>query len=407
MKAVIVEIKGKYAAILAENGLVSKVRNRNYEIGQEIVLNNNKAKLIRMTAAAAAAIMIFVTPAWAYLTPYSYVSLDVNPSFEFFVNRFDRVLTVKAFNDDGGEMSKDIDIDGLKNKEIQTAVKSVLNELKNKGYINEGQKDGVIVAASSKSEKKTDILSKKIRAAVSEEVVPETNELEEEKETETEETEEEPDPNMIVSPLDGLRYYPEDLSKRPVALSIDNHPKARWQAGISQAEIVYEVEVEHPFTRYLCIFYAKEPERIGPVRSARPYLIYYALEYDGIFVHVGGSDDAFIEIKRLGVAEVDGLYSGALWRYYDTGKYAPHNVYTTLESIRKEAENYGYRTDFSFEGYSFNERDEKLSDNYEVNSAVKVNIIYNAYNTTDYLYDEDNNTYLRFKDEEEHIDEFA
>jgi hypothetical protein len=171
-----------------------------------------------------------------------------------------------------------------------------------------------------------------------EEEVPETNELEEEKETETEETEEEPDPNMIVSPLDGLRYYPEDLSKRPVALSIDNHPKARWQAGISQAEIVYEVEVEHPFTRYLCIFYAKEPERIGPVRSARPYLIYYALEYDGIFVHVGGSDDAFIEIKRLGVAEVDGLYSGALWRYYDTGKYAPHNVYTTLESIRKEAE---------------------------------------------------------------------
>lgn len=116
MKAVIVEIKGKYAAILAENGLVSKVRNRNYEIGQEIVLNNNKAKLIRMTAAAAAAIMIFVTPAWAYLTPYSYVSLDVNPSFEFFVNRFDRVLTVKAFNDDGGEMSKDIDIDGLKTK---------------------------------------------------------------------------------------------------------------------------------------------------------------------------------------------------------------------------------------------------------------------------------------------------
>jgi hypothetical protein len=116
MKAVIVEIKGKYAAILAENGLVSKVRNRNYEIGQEIVLNNNKAKLIRMTAAAAAAIMIFVTPAWAYLTPYSYVSLDVNPSFEFFVNRFDRVLTVKAFNDDGGEMSKDIDIDGLKNR---------------------------------------------------------------------------------------------------------------------------------------------------------------------------------------------------------------------------------------------------------------------------------------------------
>jgi len=236
--------------------------------------------------------------------------------------------------------------------------------------------------------------------------IPETNELEEEPEPiETGEAEEEIDPNMIISPLDGLRYYPEDLLKRPVALSIDNHPGARWQAGISQAEIVYEVEVEHPFTRYLCIFWSKEPERVGPVRSARPYLVYYALEYDGIFVHVGGSDDAFIEIKRLGAADIDGLFSGALWRYNDTGKYAPHNVYTTLESIRKEADRYGYRTEFSFEGYSFNEKDEKLSDGFKVSSAKKINIRYNAYNTTDYIYDEENNIYLRYKDGEEHIDE--
>lgn len=228
------------------------------------------------------------------------------------------------------------------------------------------------------------------------------------------ETEEEPeenieeefiDPNMVVSPLDGLRYYPEELSKRPVAVSIDNHPRARWQAGISQAEIIYEVEVEHPFTRYLCIFLSKEPEQVGPVRSARPYIIYYALENDGIFVHVGGSQDAFAEIKRLGAADVDGLYSGAMWRYNDTGKYAPHNMYTTLASIRKEAEAYGYRTEGSFEGYEFNEKNTKLSEKFETNAAGNVNIVYNAYNTTDYTYDEENCTYLRFKDNEKHIDE--
>ena len=223
-------------------------------------------------------------------------------------------------------------------------------------------------------------------------------------EDEPEEIEEEIDPNMVVSQLDGLRYYPEELSKRPVAVSIDNHPRARWQAGLSQAEIVYEVEVEHPFTRYLCIFLAKEPERIGPVRSARPYLIYYALEYDGIFVHVGGSEDAFAEI-RLSAADVDGLYSGAMWRYNDTGKYAPHNMYTTLESIRDEAEYYGYRTEADYEGYIFKEKDEILSENFDINSAKEVNIVYNDYNTTDYIYEEENSLYLRFKDEEEHIDE--
>jgi len=224
-------------------------------------------------------------------------------------------------------------------------------------------------------------------------------------EDEPEEIEEEIDPNMVVSQLDGLRYYPEELSKRPVAVSIDNHPRARWQAGLSQAEIVYEVEVEHPFTRYLCIFLAKEPERIGPVRSARPYLIYYALEYDGIFVHVGGSEDAFAEIRRLSAADVDGLYSGAMWRYNDTGKYAPHNMYTTLESIRDEAEYYGYRTEAEYEGYMFKEKDEILSENFDINSAKEVNIVYNDYNTTDYIYEEENSLYLRFKDEEEHIDE--
>ena len=179
MKAIIVEVKGKHAAVLTDDGVVSKIKNRNYVIGQEIVIKNNN-NLIKIAASAAAAIMIFVTPAWAYLTPYSYVSLDVNPSFEFSINRFDRVLTVKAINDDGGELSKDINIDGLKNKEIQNAVKSVLSELKNQGYIVEGE-GSVIVAASSKTQDKTDMLSEKLRAAVKEEVG---------KRQETEETEE-------------------------------------------------------------------------------------------------------------------------------------------------------------------------------------------------------------------------
>lgn len=238
-------------------------------------------------------------------------------------------------------------------------------------------------------------------------ITPEPGEIEEEEQPlEKEEPEEKfIDPSLVVSPLDGLRYYPEELEKRPIAVSIDNHPKARWQSGISQAEIVYEVEVEHPYTRYLCIFLAKEPKQVGPVRSARPYIVYYALENDGIFVHVGGSEDAFAEIKRLGVADVDGLYSGAMWRYNETGKYAPHNMYTTLSSIRDEAASYGYRTEGSFEGYTFNEKNTKLSETCESSTAKTINIVYNDYNKTDYTYDKENGLYLRFKDGEKHIDE--
>lgn len=214
------------------------------------------------------------------------------------------------------------------------------------------------------------------------------------------------DPNKVVSPLDGLKYFKEDLLKRPVVVSIDNHPGARSQSGLSQAEIIYECEVESPYTRYLCVFLANEPERVGPVRSARPYLINYALENDGIFVHVGGSQDAFNEILRLSVADVDGLYSGALWRYYDTNKIAPHNMYTTLKSIRDEAVKLGYRSESLFDGYSFNEKSSSLSETYkQVKKAEKINITYNKYNTTDYTYDKDKKMYLRFKDGKVHVDE--
>lgn len=233
-------------------------------------------------------------------------------------------------------------------------------------------------------------------------IIENSEELEESEETK----EEDDDPRKVVSPLDGLKYYPEELSRRPVAVSIDNHPEARWQAGLSQAEIIYEFEVEHPYTRYLCIFLAKEPKLVGPVRSARPYIVYYALENDGIFVHVGGSQDAFNEISRLSVADVDGLYSGAMFRYYDTEKYAPHNMYTTLKSIRDEALSYGYRTESSFECYIFNEKSKKLSidfNNFTVAETIK--ITYNKNNATDYTYDQDTKLYLRFKDGEKHIDE--
>ena len=168
MKAVIVEIKGSNVAVLSEDGCISQIKNRNYTIGQQISMKNNN--YARWVVTAAATMVMFVTPAWAYLTPYSYVSLDVNPSFEFSINRFDRVLEVKAVNGDAEELVEEINIKGLKNKEIKDAVRNVLSELKNQGYITEGEEGGVVVATSSKSEEKTNDLATALKTAVDEEV---------------------------------------------------------------------------------------------------------------------------------------------------------------------------------------------------------------------------------------------
>jgi hypothetical protein len=52
-------------------------------------------------------------------------------------------------------------------------------------------------------------------------------------------------------------------------VKIDNGPRARPQAGINQADIVYEEQVEGGVTRLAAVFNSEDPGSVGPVRSAR------------------------------------------------------------------------------------------------------------------------------------------
>src|SRR6056297_2231668 len=196
---------------------------------------------------------------------------------------------------------------------------------------------------------------------------PETEEKEEvnPKEEALKNIEDLKDKGYKQSSLNGSYIDEEDLNLRPVSVMYDNHPYARWQAGIIKADIVYEIEVEFPFTRYMAVFQDKEPEHIGPVRSARPYYLKYALEYDSVYVHVGGSNDAMAKIEDYYMADVDGLYSGNFWRYNETGKSIPNNMYTNMKNIREAQKFYGYRSNGDFEGYEFNDLMESINEDFE------------------------------------------
>nr|WP_312577327.1 anti-sigma factor domain-containing protein [Sedimentibacter sp.] len=177
MRAVVVEAKDKYVAVLSMDGRIYKIKNDNYTIGQEIeikkhLVNNNR--FIKIAATVAASIMLFAVPAWAYLTPYSYVSLDVNPSLEYTVNIFDRVLSVRAVNDDGERFLEKINLDDLKNKNIEVAVQEVVNGIIETGFFEKGQEDGIVIAASSKNNEKSQELADKLKSAVEEKVEEES-----------------------------------------------------------------------------------------------------------------------------------------------------------------------------------------------------------------------------------------
>ncbi len=96
----------------------------------------------------------------------------------------------------------------------------------------------------------------------------------------------------VICPLGGEMIERADLYPRPVAVMLDNHPAARPQAGLEQAEVVYEILAEGNITRYLALYMHGADQMVGPVRSARSYYIDKCMEYNAIYLHAGGSPEA-------------------------------------------------------------------------------------------------------------------
>lgn len=198
---------------------------------------------------------------------------------------------------------------------------------------------------------------------------------------------------------------PKTLSSysRPIAVMIDNHIDAMPQAGLLEADIVYEIIVEGGETRLMLILQDKDLDKIGPVRSARHYFLDYALENDAIYVHYGWSPQAQEDISDLGVNNINGIYesTSSFWRVTD--KYAPHNAVTSTDNILDIAARKGYRTE---------KYDNDTVLNYvvaEVNlengqTANTVTIPYSYVNTVKYEYDEDTKEYVRYSRGEKQVD---
>lgn len=195
----------------------------------------------------------------------------------------------------------------------------------------------------------------------------------------------------------------DEAVKRPVAVMLDNHPNARPQAGLRDADIVYEIEVEGGLTRYMAVFQSKEPEMVGPVRSARDAYLDKMLELDAIYVHIGGSKPSLDRISSEGIQTINSAGS-VTWREGSTGKVAPHNVYMDVASAREYAARNGWDEEANYDHYSFYETDQVPAGS-EASSAKDVFVEATSQSQTEFKYVESSAAYTRFKDGTEDIDE--
>ena len=135
-----------------------------------------------------------------------------------------------------------------------------------------------------------------------------------------------------VSNLTGLTVAADVANRRTVAAMIENSPAARPQAGLINADIVYEAVTEGGITRFMGIFQSNYPEKAGPIRSARSYFIDYLSEYDSMYVHAGGSSTALPRIKEYGIKDYPHS-TDAYWRIPQAGVASEHTLYANIKKV--------------------------------------------------------------------------
>ncbi|NSW76341.1 MAG: DUF3048 domain-containing protein [Candidatus Atribacteria bacterium] len=190
------------------------------------------------------------------------------------------------------------------------------------------------------------------------------------------------------------------FTKRPIAVIVENAPQARPQAGLSKADVVYEIMAEGGITRFLAIFSSEAADRVGPVRSARPYFALKAMEHDAIFVHSGGSVEAYTYMKELALDHIDEMnHFQPFWR--EKERRPPHNLYTSVVSLRQEAQKLGYNRPVRSSGFGVAS---SSANSPSGKKASALEIRYAGDYAVKFTFNEGKREYARFVNEKPHID---
>lgn len=140
----VMNVEKNFAYIMTPNGEFIKVKidksKAHPTIGAEYtgeVLNTSTGIISKFRYVVAASLLFFLLTlgggAYAYYTPVSTVTININPSIEFKLNRWSRVVTSHALNSDGQKILLELN---TKNKPIDEALIMVINQAKTDKYIN-------------------------------------------------------------------------------------------------------------------------------------------------------------------------------------------------------------------------------------------------------------------------------
>ncbi len=142
------------------------------------------------------------------------------------------------------------------------------------------------------------------------------------------------------SPINGLPVDdPALLDRRVLAVKVDNHPNARPQSGIDQADAVVEVLVEG-VTRFITIWQQSDTDYLGPMRSGRPTDSHLLPAFGEPTFSISGAQPWVQSLIRSQGINLTGEVKPATFRI--SGRRAPHNLYMDTNLMRVYADDRGY-----------------------------------------------------------------
>ena len=235
---------------------------------------------------------------------------------------------------------------------------------------------------------------------------PATEEIEKEIEEETVKEDLPPEEGMIRSRLTNEWVSEEVGALRPLAVMVPNDKSALPQYNLANADLLYECLVEGEITRLMAIYGDwTNLERVGNIRSCRDYFIYWAFEWDAIYVHAGGPFYIDEVVGRKDTHNINALTAPSGVFYRTTDRSAPQNLYLDGNDIYDEASRLGYpleiREDYAepvhFQFASATEPN--TLEQYSDSVVVKKIDMANAYPVTKtwFEYNEDDGLYYRFQ----------
>lgn len=179
MKAVVLEIKENWAAVLCEDGVVRKIKKGKLSVGDSLDISpESRGKILslgsfrRYIAGSAAALFLLTAGAggvYSYNNVWacSYVSLDINPSIEYTLNRQNYVIKVKGLNEEGQGIVDELMKTSLHHATLEETLEQTKLILSQKKYLNSDIGEYVLINVSASNDRRMNILQKEALSAFS------------------------------------------------------------------------------------------------------------------------------------------------------------------------------------------------------------------------------------------------